>query len=312
MVMSAIGESGYAHILPAYRTKAALSDAERIAWIRSDRWIETAQAKAVLARLENLLTYPPRDRMPCLLIYGDTGMGKTKIIRKFLRAHPPRFDGKIGVTATPVAAMQMPAEPIERDVYGELLSALQAPTPVEATTHRLKETCRGLLKTLGVRMLIIDEVHAMLAGPFRQQRIFLNAIRFLANDLRAPLVCAGTDLARQALLTDPQLAERFEAFHLDRWRNDRHLAELLISLAGLLPLRRPSMLHTAEVRRRVLDMTDGVTVRIFRLVESLAIEAIRSQEERITAQSFDAPDLVLPLVAMTRNVETRLMRSAGR
>jgi hypothetical protein len=59
-------------------------------------------------------------------------------------------------------------------------------------------------------------------------------------------------------------------------------------------------------------MTDGVTVRIFRLVESLAIEAIRSQEERITAQSFDAPDLLLPLVAMTRNVETRLMRSAGR
>jgi hypothetical protein len=28
-------------------------------------------------------------------------------------------------------------------------------------------------------MLIIDEIHAMLAGSFRQQCIFLNAIRFL-------------------------------------------------------------------------------------------------------------------------------------
>ena len=57
----------------------------------------------------------------------------------------------------------------------------------------------------------------MLAGAFRQQRIFLNTIRFLANDLRMPLVCVGTDPARQALLTDPQLSERFQAFHLSRW-----------------------------------------------------------------------------------------------
>ena len=41
-------------------------------------------------------------------------------------------------------------------------------------------------------MLIIDEIHSMLAGTFREQRIFLNSIRFLANDLRIPLVCVGT------------------------------------------------------------------------------------------------------------------------
>lgn len=51
----------------------------------------------------------------------------------------------------------------------------------------------------------------MLTGTYRQQRVFLNVIRFLANDLKVPLICAGTDLGRQALLTDPQLAERFEA-----------------------------------------------------------------------------------------------------
>jgi type II secretory pathway predicted ATPase ExeA len=306
------GSSDYGHILPACRAKAAQPDTARIAWIRSDRWIATARAEEALSRLEDLLSYPPRDRMPCLLIYGDTGMGKTKILRKFLRDHPPRFNGETGATSAPIAAMQMPPEPLESDFYSELLSALQAPAPIDARTHRLKETCRALLKSLGVRMLVIDEVHALLAGTFRQQRIFLNALRFLANDLRAPLVCAGTDLACQALLTDPQLAERFEAFHLDRWKNDRRLAELLISLAGVLPLRRPSALHTAEVRRRVLELTDGVTVRIFRLVESAAIEAIRSGEERITAQSFLAPDLAPPLVAMSRSMDARLARAAAR
>ena len=74
-------DSAFAHLDPAYRRFAALPDDERIAWIRADRWIGFEQSGAALARLENLLTYPPRDRMPCLLIYGETGMGKTKIVR---------------------------------------------------------------------------------------------------------------------------------------------------------------------------------------------------------------------------------------
>ncbi|WP_213029973.1 TniB family NTP-binding protein, partial [Acinetobacter baumannii] len=70
----------YAHLLPAYRGYAALADAERIAWIRADRWLDLDQARMALARLADLLAYPPRDRMPCLLLYGDTGMGKTCLL----------------------------------------------------------------------------------------------------------------------------------------------------------------------------------------------------------------------------------------
>ncbi|KSV71187.1 hypothetical protein N182_30825 [Sinorhizobium sp. GL2] len=302
----------YAHLLPAYRPQAALDDAERIAWIRADRWLETAQAAQALARLEDLLSYPARDRMPCLLLYGDTGMGKTKIIRKFLRDHPASFDAGTGITTMPVVAMQMPAEPLERDVYGELLNVLGAPGPANDSAYRQKEICRRLLRTMGARMLIIDEIHALLAGTFRQQRIFLNIVRFLANDLRIPLICAGTDLARQALLTDPQLAERFEAFHFERWQNDLHLSQLLSSLGGILPLRRPSQLGSAAARRRVLDLSDGVTVRIFRLIETVAVEAIRSGSEHLTADSFMSDTLVLPLVAMTQQTERRLQRRVGR
>lgn len=304
--------SDYEHLLPPYRRQAALPDAERIAWIRADRWLDLDQARTALGRLEDLLAYPPRDRMPCLLLYGDTGMGKTKIVRKFLRDHTAVFDQGTGVTAMPVVAMQMPAEPVERDIYSELLAALGAPGPIDGTTHRQKEGCRRLLRTMGARMLIIDEIHAMLAGSFRQQRIFLNAIRFLANDLRIPLVCVGTDLARQALLTDPQLAERFEAFQLQRWKSDARLAQLLASLVGILPLRRPSNLATTAMCKRVLDLTDGVTVRIFRLIETLAVEAIRSGEERISLDGVEARDLVLPLVTMTHKAEARLQHRASR
>ncbi len=147
-------------------------------------------------------------------------------------------------------------------------------------------------------------------GTYRQQRIFLNAIRFLANDLRVPLVCAGTDLARQALLTDAQLAERFEAFHLKPWKNDHVFARLLKSLAGILPLRAPSDLESAAVRERIHMLTSGVTARIFRLIETAAEEAIQSGKERLDLMSF-GDDLVLPLVSMTQSANRRMPKTAA-
>ncbi len=296
--MSGAGECP--HLDPAYRKFAALPDDERIAWIRADRWIGFDQAGLALARLENLLTYPARDRMLCLLIYGDTGMGKTKIVRKFERAHPPKFCQVTGVDRRPVVVAQVPSEPLERDLYRELLSSMGAPAMAGGTLAREKDVCRALLRTVGAKMIILDEVNGMLAGTYRQQRIFLNAIRFLANDLRIPLVCAGTDLARQALLTDAQLAERFEAFHLKPWKNDAAFAGLLKSLGHIMPLREPSDLTGPATRARVHALTSGVTARIFRLIETAAEAAVHSGRERLDARSF-GDDLVLPLVSMTQS-----------
>ncbi len=300
--------SAYKHLAPAYRRFADLPDEERIAWIRADRWIGFDQAGAALARLENLLSYPPRDRMPCLLIYGDTGMGKTKIVRKFERDHPPKFCQVTGADKRPVVVAQVPSEPIERDLYRELLAAMGAPAMAGGTLAREKDVCRSLLRTVGAKMIILDEVNGMLAGTFRQQRIFLNAIRFLANDLRVPLVCAGTDLARQALLTDAQLAERFEAFYLKPWQNDVAFTGLLKSFERILPLRESSDLMSAETRARIQKLTSGVTARIFRLIETAAEDAIRTGRERLSAESF-GNDLVLPLVSMTETARRRRKRA---
>lgn len=57
-----------AHLDAAHRAHAGLSADERIEWIRQDRWIHYARADQVLARLTDLLTYPPRDRMPCFVV----------------------------------------------------------------------------------------------------------------------------------------------------------------------------------------------------------------------------------------------------
>jgi hypothetical protein len=307
-----VTDEALAHIEPAFRRFAALPDADRIAFVRTDRWIGFAQAEAALERLNTLVDYPPRDRMPCLLIYGETGMGKTKIIRKFERQHPPKPNQATGVTQRRLVAAQAPAEPFERDLYRELLAAIGAPGLIGGSLTREKEVCRSLLRTIGARVIVLDEINGMLAGTYRQQRIFLNALRFLANDLKVALVCAGTDLARQALLSDAQLAERFEAFALKPWTNDAAFARLLRSLAAMLPLQAPSDLDSPEVRERLLTLSDGVTSRIFSLVETAAVAAIRSGRERIDAESFADEDVMLPLVAMTQAADRRAGRTTLR
>jgi hypothetical protein len=76
--------------------------------MQRDRWIDYARAGAVLDRLERLLATPERDRMPCLLLHGESNIGKTQIVRKFVRDHPSSFDEQRGVEKRQIISMQMP------------------------------------------------------------------------------------------------------------------------------------------------------------------------------------------------------------
>jgi hypothetical protein len=159
---------------------------------------------------------------------------------------------------------------------------------------------REALEIIGARILIIDEIHALLVGGDRQQRIFLNVIRLLANDLEMPLVCAGTPEARRALMTDNGLADRFESVELPRWTNGLEFRRLLASFAAILPLRQPSDLDQEKIRTAILKLSDGITVRIVRLLERLAIDAILRGRECIELGGFDTMPQRAPLLSMER------------
>lgn len=78
------------HLAPAARATALLSDKERIASIRADRWIGYTRARQALANLEELLLWPERQRMQNMLLIGPTNNGKSMIIERFRRAHEAR------------------------------------------------------------------------------------------------------------------------------------------------------------------------------------------------------------------------------
>ena len=126
------------------RADAQLSPQERIELVKVDRWVAYARADAVLTHLNSLLHYPPYDRMPCMLLYGLPGMGKTKILQKFLRDHPSSFDETQGVSRMNVIGIQMPPDADEKSIYEEVLGALDARIHYGHTTSQMRRTARRM------------------------------------------------------------------------------------------------------------------------------------------------------------------------
>jgi Bacterial TniB protein len=203
------------HLHPSAQTVARLPDGERVARIRAERWIGYSRAVEALARLEALYEWPTRQRMPNLLLIGPTNNGKSMIIEKFRRGHPPSSGAE--EEQIPVLAVQMPSDPSVSRLYAALLAALGAPLRPRQQVAELERLALALLRRVGVRMLVIDELHNVLAGRDQSRREFLNLLRFLGNELRIPLVGVGTREAYLAVRSDDQLENRFEPISLPLW-----------------------------------------------------------------------------------------------
>jgi hypothetical protein len=79
--------------------------------MRSERWIGYTKANQALKALEDLFTWPTKQRMQNMLIIGPTNNGKSMIIEKFRRQHIPKPSEDGETEIIPVVVMQMPSEP---------------------------------------------------------------------------------------------------------------------------------------------------------------------------------------------------------
>lgn len=272
------------HLHPRVRDIARLSAAERIEHVRADRWIGYPRAVKTVARLEELLQWPGVQRMPNLLIIGPTNNGKSMIVEKFRRGHLPVTEEDS--EHIPVLSVQMPSDPSVLRFYIALLSALGAPLQPRRRLADVEQLSLGLLRSTGVRMLVIDELHNVLAGQSNSRREFLNLLRFLGNELRIPIVGVGTREAYLAVRSDDQLENRFEPVVLPLWSSGGEMLSLLASFAAALPLLRPSDIATEDMAQYLLARCEGTIGELTRLLTAAAIAAIESGEERITHRTL--------------------------
>lgn len=260
---------------------------ERLDLVRSDRWIAFDRANIVLNRLTSLMEMPKQSRMPGLMVYGSSGIGKTMIAKRMESLYPTQYEADIGVTQTPILLLQAPPAPDERRFYQHVLASIGAPMWGRHTVSELEVRALSHLRDMDLKMIMIDEVHNLLAGSYREQRRFLNMLRFLANDLCASLVVFGVNEAVDAIRGDEQLARRLDEHYLPLWEDDIEFSRLIQTLIAAMQLERGSSLSVHSLRT-ILGVTGGVTSRVFTMVKALAIDAIETGEERITDEAVQA------------------------
>jgi hypothetical protein len=286
----------YSHLHSATRPLAEESNESRIRRIRTDRWITYSRAEAALSAMEDLLTFPKRTRMPNLLLVGPTNNGKTMIVEKFRRAHPPIAASvtQEGAANVSVLKVQMPAGPDEPRFFGAILDELGFPHLLSDRVAKRQDAAVRLLRETSVRVLIVDEVHNLLSGSRLHQRRLLNLLRWLGNELQIPLVAVGTAEALHAVQSDDQLANRFEPVGLPPWRNGEEYRQLLSTLEAVLPLRRPSQLAKPALADKILSAAEGILGEVVSIVTRAAVRAVTSGTEAITSKLIDETGFISP------------------
>jgi hypothetical protein len=298
-------ELDLSHLHPDARAIARLPAGERVQYARADRWIGYIRAAEALGQLEALFTWPARQRMPNLLLTGPTNNGKSMIIEKFRRSHPPVSHPDR--EEIPVLAVQMPSDPSVSRFYTALLAATGAPvTGRQSRLADLEQVTLRILRAAAVRVLVIDELHNVLGGRSDQRREFLNLIRFLGNELRIPLIGVGTREAYLAIRSDPQLENRFAPFTLPQWEPGPEACSLLASFAASLPLRRPSHIATTEMAAYLLARSEGTIGELAALLTDAAVAAIESGEEAISQRTLLLAPYAGPTERRRRTFEREL------
>ncbi len=289
-VMSEIAE----HLNDTAREALNFSAEKRIEFVRKERWIGYPKALEIIETLEELLTHPKTHRMPNLLIVSETNNGKTTVVNRFQSKHPAQDNPDGDTIIVPVLIVQAPPVPDEGRFYDQILRKLAAPYRESDRASKKQFQVMTLFERLSIRMLVIDEIHDILAGGHIHQRNFRNAIKHLGNELKMPIVGCGIQEAFHAVQTDPQLANRFKPVFLPKWKigdsikpeKDPYL-KLLASFERMLPLAKPSGLTQPELALKLLSMSEGLIGELSEILRLAAVKAIKTKKEQIDVQLLD-------------------------
>jgi hypothetical protein len=282
------------HLTESVRAVVSLSKKARKEYVNGYKWVGYSRAQEVLQRFNDLLEQPPIPRMPHALLIGEGNNGKTNLVDRFQKQHQAYVDEEQSKVITRVLVIEAPPEADEKRFYERVLQKLFVPYRTNHKPEVLYQQVLHVLRSINLRVLVIDEIHNILAGKIGNRQIFLNMLKSLSNELRISIVAVGTKDAFHVFQSDPQMASRFEPLPLPRWQLDKEYLRLLVTYEKLLPLPEKSNLGERQLASRILSLTDGTIGGITSVIKKATIKAIDTDSTVITLEIVNSLNMVLP------------------
>lgn len=298
----------FSHLDDKTRALIGLPAVQRAHHMLTERFFNHERLGPVFDHVEFLLRSPVQTRAAGLVVSGPPGSGKTMLARAIERRFAPVPSDGLRAATMPVLAISLTGAREAKILYNRMLTRLGVPDPARFVGSDRERRVLELCEAAGVRLFVADEVQDLLTSTPRQQRIALDTLKFLMNELRLPILALGTAQAPQAMQVDEHLNARFDYRELPVWTNDTYLASFLEAFERVLPLRRPSHLASAPIAKTLLKLSGGVLSRMVRALCFAAAHAAESGAERITpeqlATALDRPPVAAVRAAATAAAET--------
>lgn len=272
----------YHHLDPRLREAAGEDAAFRIRMIEKDLFIEHDYSRYLNSVLDDFMCGQRQTRMPCLLILGDAGMGKTAQLHRFQRQFPDNYDENGSQLRRHIIIVNVPTEPNKTNLQFAILEALGAPSVSRHRSVDQGSVIRRMLTAHQSKIVIFDEIQHICHTRSRDRAVVLDTLKSISTECQISVICAGTPAVEREFHADPQIERRFDITSFVSWTLGAAFKRFLDTYERARPLRLASNLTDLEMMREILAETGGVTHRIIQRLNAAAVVAIYENTERIT------------------------------
>lgn len=230
--------------------------------------------RRVLRKLEYCRVWSKSATDPyCMMIVGESGVGKSAIIDRYLQLHPPvvTADGR----RVPVLKITTPSVPTTKAIVEAIIIGLVGHLPAKGTMEEQTARLLHLLSVAEVELIIIDEFqHVIEHANARFKQETSDWIKNLITLSSIPVVLVGMPNSLE-ILQNEQLRRRFMTkIHVKRFiwseKGLENLKVFLHELESSLPFEQKLGLGSTDLPHRFYYASDGMLGTVMKIVRGAA------------------------------------------
>lgn len=248
--------------------------------------LQYPRARRIVNELERCRIYTPRQAEPrCMLLTGESGVGKTEVIDWHTRSHLPSKGAECDIR--PIVSVKVPEAATCKQVAQQILDELGAVYRDSARLGTLTRQIARLTRELGIEQFIVDEVqHLVKHVDSHKTLVASDWFKTLINETKVSLVLVGMPEALAVVACNPQLSRRVRVrIALERFswtRREKEFRDFLKTIGKELPFTGQLDLHDRGTAARIYLATHGNMSALMTLLLECVTQCVEDDQPHIT------------------------------